>query len=351
MFKAHAEGHGVVLAEEALVEVGRAGGPGVLVLVGEEVLHEGGSEPVRGVGTLQAVDEGDGEGSDEVGVRLNPKSAEAYLARGGSYHQLGMHEKGLADRAEAIRLAPKMAEAWLARGSAYYLLGNYQDAVIDLKEALLLKPEDQEARSVLLKSENAIARGGAPEPQVRTVMAEIRTPQRPVPEVQIPDAGPPAVGLVQVINAMPSHPEVSHVEAKPVATSHIDAVSHVDLAAAAPPPATTPARVPAPAVKAPVADKLTAAQHNQRGRELTAAGKYREAIAELDLAIRAQPDFWLAYNARGYAYHLLRDYARAIADYEEAIRLNPKYENAIHNREAAVGAQRAASQRTLTAQK
>lgn len=32
----------------------------------------------------------------EPAVRLAPEMAETYLARGGSYHQLGMHAKGLA---------------------------------------------------------------------------------------------------------------------------------------------------------------------------------------------------------------------------------------------------------------
>ena len=67
--------------------------------------------------------------------------------RGGSYHQLGMHAEGLADRSEAIRLKPNMAEAWCARGSAYFLLGDYRKAVDDLNEALRLMPDYQEARA------------------------------------------------------------------------------------------------------------------------------------------------------------------------------------------------------------
>ena len=73
------------------------------------------------------------------------------MARGGSYHQLGWHDRGIADRTEAIRLAPKMAEAWCARGSAYFLLGDYKHAAQDLGEALRLKPDYEEARAVLAK--------------------------------------------------------------------------------------------------------------------------------------------------------------------------------------------------------
>ena len=43
----------------------------------------------------------------------------------------------------------------------------------------------------------------------------------------------------------------------------------------------------------------------------------------------------LAWNARGYAYLLLRDHASAIQNFDRAIELNPKYGNAYRNRAAA----------------
>ena len=82
----------------------------------------------------------------------------------------------------------------------------------------------------------------------------------------------------------------------------------------------------------------SAAVHNQRGRDLVKTGRYREAIEELSRAIEADPKFALAYNARGYAYYLLRDYSHAIADFDKAIVLKPGYKNAIHNLVAALNA-------------
>ncbi len=85
------------------------------------------------------------------------------------------------------------------------------------------------------------------------------------------------------------------------------------LESAAPPAASNPRP----------ADPKSAALHNQRGRELLYQGHYQEAIDELTAAIEAQADFTLAYNARGFAYHMMHDDTHALTDLDVAI-LNPR---------------------------
>jgi hypothetical protein len=103
--------------------------------------------------------------------------------------------------------------------------------------------------------------------------------------------------------------------------------------------------VPAPVVL-PVNSRLLATdaldsrsdaeqQHNLLGRQLSKAGRYREAIVELTEAIRIAPDFALAFNARGFAVVMLHDWARAIEDLDKAILLNPSYGNAYEIRAIA----------------
>jgi len=80
-----------------------------------------------------------------------------------------------------------------------------------------------------------------------------------------------------------------------------------------------------------------AQQHNALGRQLTQARRYPEAIAELTEALRLEPDFALALNARGFARFMLHDWTGAREDLDQAIRLNPSYRNAYKIRAALKG--------------
>jgi tetratricopeptide (TPR) repeat protein len=76
----------------------------------------------------------------------------------------------------------------------------------------------------------------------------------------------------------------------------------------------------------------TATTYYRRGHKLLGDGQLAEAIQQLDAALKLDPTFALAYNARGFAHYLLKHYAEALADFNVAILLNPAYANAYVNR-------------------
>jgi tetratricopeptide (TPR) repeat protein len=82
---------------------------------------------------------------------------------------------------------------------------------------------------------------------------------------------------------------------------------------------------------APVVTENALAYLN-RGKDYYAAGKYDEAIRELNQALSANKDLKDGYFYRGLAYYDKRDYDRAIADYDAAIKLDSNYANAYINR-------------------
>ncbi|MGE0822019.1 MAG: tetratricopeptide repeat protein [Candidatus Binatia bacterium] len=68
------------------------------------------------------------------------------------------------------------------------------------------------------------------------------------------------------------------------------------------------------------------------GARLLGERQHRTAITAFDKALRLNPRYTEAYNARGIAYHELAQYDRAIKDYDEALALNPQYSEAYFNR-------------------
>ena len=63
--------------------------------------------------------------------------------------------------------------------------------------------------------------------------------------------------------------------------------------------------------------------HIARGKALSKRGQTRDAIADFDWVLEAQPGNAGAYAARGKAYWLRSDKKRAQADLDAAIRLKP----------------------------
>jgi tetratricopeptide (TPR) repeat protein len=120
-----------------------------------------------------------------------------------------------------------------------------------------------------------------------------------------------------------------------------------------------PLAVPAPVVftvrpPPPTARSLDAQQFNLLGRQLTKAGRYREAVVELTQALRIAPDFAMAFNARAFALLMLHEWARAIEDLDRAILLNPSYGDAYKTRaiaRKAVGDARGAAADFKTSQR
>jgi lipoprotein NlpI len=74
-------------------------------------------------------------------LRLNPRYAEAYNARGVTYNEMAQYERALKDYDAALGLNPKYAEAYFNRGNAYNDLGQAEKALKDYGEAIRLDQE------------------------------------------------------------------------------------------------------------------------------------------------------------------------------------------------------------------
>jgi len=138
------------------------------------------------------------------------------------------------------------------------------------------------------------------------------SPPAPLEKPQSPAAKPPGAAAPAALIAEP----------EPPAAKHESPATHT------PAPAVLPAKLEPPVTSVPSSIPASAERHHALGRQLSAAGRYHEAIAELTEALRLAPDFALALNARGFARFKLHDGTLALKDLDQAIRLNPKYANA-----------------------
>jgi tetratricopeptide (TPR) repeat protein len=239
----------------------------------------------------------------EIAVQLDPKNPEVYVARGGSYHLLGQHQKGFDDRTRAIGLAPNSALGWTARGDAYYLLERWDEALADLDQAVKLDPDNAETRQLRNLAEK----------HVKDKIAEDK--------------------------AKEAAPETQKVTLPPTETAAPVEAAAATVPAAAPVPAPTPVAPPRPVTPPPppleTKAVLTADDYHQQGRKDIQEDKFAEAIEALNKALDMNPYLATAFNARGYAHFRLKQYKEAIADFDAAIKLNPLYGNAFTNRASA----------------
>lgn len=78
-------------------------------------------------------------------IRLDPKFAQAYAARGSAFIVLGQFDNAIQDLNKAIQLNPKNYLAYELRGSAYYAKHQLDQAISDLSFALKNNPADDDA--------------------------------------------------------------------------------------------------------------------------------------------------------------------------------------------------------------
>ena len=93
---------------------------------------------------------------------------------------------------------------------------------------------------------------------------------------------------------------------------------------------------PIPELPTPNATQIRAAQdHFDAGAELREEGKFEEAIAEYDEALKIYPKLPEVYNNRGAAFFHLGQNERALEDYDTAISIDGNYAEAYNNRGVA----------------
>ena len=232
----------------------------------------------------------------EEAIRLDPENPDTYNSRGDIYFLEHDLDSAILDYTEAIRLAPEDARAYKNRGNTYYEKGSYDEAVKDYDKVIRLTPEDDSA-DLRKKRGDAYYQKGDYDQAIEDYNEAIR------------------IDPIGVIFAYMKRGDAYSEKLNSVPTSEVrDEAVKTSL-------------------------EVATTYHNE-GYAYYREGKYEQAIASYNEAIRINPENAKVYVDRGDAYgkkcdidvdaadyaevlHTKDDIDMAIADYHEAIRCNP----------------------------
>jgi eukaryotic-like serine/threonine-protein kinase len=147
------------------------------------------------------------------------------------------------------------------------------------------------------------------------------------PDTGIVDSGVPAdSGAID--SGMIADATIVDATINDATVNDASSASVIALVPAPPPPVEEP-------VTAPTSKRRVAKEHFEAATQLRQRGKLHEAIASLDRAIDAAPDFTAAYNSRGLSKQDLGNLPGAIADFDKALELEPTNAPILNNRGTA----------------
>jgi tetratricopeptide (TPR) repeat protein len=230
-------------------------------------------------------------------LEIDPKFAGAYCNRGDARRDSGDTEGALKDYGQAIEFDHRSATAYNNRAMLEQSLGRFPEALADFDQAVKAEPKFAEAwtnRSTLRRLQ--------PQPDLKAALADAEKAIELNPQFAAAysargyiklESGDPAGALDDFDKAVSYKPDLVHL----------------------------------------------AQAYTGQGMALRRARKdLNAAIDAFDKAIRANPQYYEAYAARGLAKQEAKEFRDAIADYTQAIELNGKLAGLYHNRAVSYSA-------------
>jgi tetratricopeptide (TPR) repeat protein len=236
-------------------------------------------------------------------IKLDPEFVEFLNDRGLGFYKMGQYDRAIADFDQALKLRRSFITL-SNRGLAYQAKGEYERAIQDYDDAITIVPSYADAlnnRGDAYRSKGELDRAIADYDRAIALR-------------------PGHAGAIASRRLA--------YQSKGQTGANLESVS--PLKAAGDPTDSRPTgRATAPLPAWPSQDAFSL--YNQ-GRTFLSQKDYDRAIAQFDEAIKLDPKYILAFNARGLAYAGKSRHDDAIADYDRAIALDPDYAAGYLNR-------------------
>lgn len=248
-------------------------------------------------------------------IQLKPNYAIAYYNRGWLKGQLHEFGAGIADLDEALRMKPRDAHAYFLRGTLKSQCNQFDAAIADLDEAIRLKPDYSDAYAVRDLAVEGIAGLDRIKQSLQLLDKSLRL------EDDEDNSDTPPQSIEEFLQRLENNeerlkednPSMYHLAsggAYAMNEEYESAIIHFNTAIQLNP--------------------NYAEAYASRGKAKFHLGKFAEAIADCDTALRLQPpanadDFRsVVYLSRAQAKANLKQYESAIVDFDESIRLTPE---------------------------
>lgn len=219
----------------------------------------------------------------DTAIRLDPKDPTAYVNRAEAFARKADYVRALADHDESIRLSPNEARYYLARAQTHRARGDSEKAAADERRAGNPRATGKTA---------AVQKPEAARPQVKAEVREAYAQSDASP------AAAPVWAKEQDKDWLACRAQNTQIDVRMKACSAL-------IESGKP------------------KGRDLAETYSNRGGAYIQKKDYARAIADLDEAIRIEPEVGFFHGNRAIAFFMKGDRQRAAVDFEEQVRLAP----------------------------
>ncbi|MCC7251239.1 tetratricopeptide repeat protein [Hyphomicrobium sp.] len=246
-------------------------------------------------------------------ILLDPKRDDAYLQRGQYLNQLGRHDEGYADYAQAYAINPNNTDALSYLATGAFNRGEHTRALELTEKLMKLDPDALGTQEMYALTLEKLGRKDEADKLKKLVDAK-RTCSKAgdKSELQASDYDATAAGCTIIIETPDAETKWHRAAYELRATIRTKQRKYAEAV-----------QDYTRCIELADNDKSKAFYHQERGANLWLQGQPQEAIKDLDEALRVTPGEARAIELRGYAHYKAGNMAKAEEDLKQAVLVNP----------------------------
>jgi len=247
-------------------------------------------------------------------LKIDPHYFYSYFNRGALYGKMKEHKKAIKDFSVFLKDSSNKSftsSAFGYRGKSYFAIGKYAPAISDFKKALKLK--DEPSADIYC----GLAMAYLAKTDFKKALENFEKAIEINPELAAAYSGIGVIlfqqkeydkAITQFKKALEINPELSEASEKYKTVLAEKEKQEKNV------------------------KKLVGITHFNKGNNYRRKGEFENAIKEYTLAIKHNPEYYLAFYNRGRAYQNMGKYEESLKNYADTIKINPEYAESYNSR-------------------